>query len=670
MKKILLICLSVGISISASAQQIEKRLPVGFQSGVIPTSVKNKAMAVRRDAFKQDNAIPVNNSEARLAAAPAPANTNRVLNTIMQEEVIGFTDYDLQTNAAISKRLVRSADGSFSAAWTFSPNRTTNYPQRGTGYNYYNPATPTPPYTSNWFFSPDGPGGDLPQARTEGGYRTGFTNVIATSSGKEMTIAHSSNSFAADSGAMFLNWRANKGTGAWTQYPMAFASSPNNDTWSKACSSGDTVYVICHGTGVQDPPVPLYGQDGPILFSRSVDGGLTWPILRQVIPEIDSNFYKGFGGDSYFIDAQGENVAIVFGDLDTDMGLLKSTDGGLNWTKTIIVTMPIPNFDFDTDFTDIDGDGINDTLLTGSGDATILIDHSGRVNVWFSLAEWWRDSTNAAGELYAPLTDGLYYWNETMGTDSFQLIAETQDYNGNGIIDFPADTTCARPYGRYGWSATSRPSAGIDSSGTIYLTYMALIESADTAFFKQMHTHQYVITSPDNGLSWTYPWDLVLPQSMFGNGDRQECAYGAMARFVDNWVYILYQRDDAPGHSLSTQPCDAANNVSRNDIIFVKVEASTVSVPKVNTKESFSVSQNFPNPSINSTTVNVNLNKSADITIQVTDLIGKVVYSATRSNASTGVNTIQMNTSNWNKGMYFYTVQVQGEKVTKQMIVQ
>ena len=86
--------------------------------------------------------------------------------------------------------------------------------------------------------------------------------------------------------------------------------------------------------------------------------------------------------------------------------------------------------------------------------------------------------TNAAGELYAPLTDGLYYWNETMATDSFQLIAETQDYNGNGIIDFPADTTCARPYGRYGWSATSRPSVGIDASGTMYVTYMALIESA------------------------------------------------------------------------------------------------------------------------------------------------------------------------------------------------
>ena len=106
MKKILLICLSVGISISASAQQIEKRLPAGFQSGVIPTSVKNKAMAVRRDAFKQDNAIPVNNSEARLAAAPSPASPNRVLNTIMEEEVVGFTDYDLHTNASISKRLV------------------------------------------------------------------------------------------------------------------------------------------------------------------------------------------------------------------------------------------------------------------------------------------------------------------------------------------------------------------------------------------------------------------------------------------------------------------------------------------------------------------------------------------------------------------------------------
>jgi hypothetical protein len=157
---------------------------------------------------------------------------------------------------------------------------------------------------------------------------------------------------------------------------------------------------------------------------------------------------------------------------------------------------------------------------------------------------------------------------------------------------------------------------------------------------------------------------------MGGDGELQECAYGNVARRVDNWAYVLYQRDAAPGHSLSTEACDAANNVAANDIVFVKIEAATVSVPSVKKGESLSVSQNFPNPSRGTTTFNVSLEKSSDITIQVTDLVGKVIYSTERTNSASGIHTIQLNTSNWNQGMYFYTVQAQGQKITKQLIVQ
>ncbi len=665
MKKILLICLSVGIGFSASAQQIEKRLPAGFQQAEIPTHVKKQAIVTHKNAFRLDNAVPLNNSQARKTAAPAGAKTSSVQSTVMQEEIIGFTYYDLQTNNTISRRLVKNDDGSLSAAWTFSPNATTDFPQRGTGYNYYDPATPTFPFTSHWYFSPDGPGGDFPQTRTEGAYRTGFTNIVATPSGKELTVAHSSTL-----NHMLLNSRPAKGTGAWSQQTTALGTGVNNDTWSKMANSGDTIYVIVQGTGVQDPPVPLYGQDGPILFSRSDDGGATWPVLRTVISEIDSNFYDGFGADNYSIDAREGTVAIVVGDLGTDVVLLKSSDGGASWTKTIVLTCPIPFFNFDSMITDINGDGTVDTMLTSSGDPQVLVDNNGMCHVWFSTSEWWRDSTHDAGFLSAYITDALMYWDETMATDGFVQIASTQDYNGNGTIDFPADTTCARAYGRYGFSITSRPSAGIDAAGHMYVTYMAINEAADTSIWHQSHTHVYMTSSPDNGLTWTYPYDLVLPSTMGGDGELQECAFAAVAREVDNWVYVLYQRDAAPGHSLSTEACDAANNVAANDMVFVKVEAATISVPEISSKEALSVSQNFPNPTRGITSFNVGINKSSDITVQVTDLIGKVVYTSTKKNAATGIHTLQLNTSNWNEGMYFYSVQAQGQKITKQLIVQ
>lgn len=657
--------MSVGIASSVSAQQVEKRFPVGFQQAEIPAHVRKKAITTHKNAFRLDNELPLNNSQARKTVAPSGSKINSVASTIVEEEIIGYSYYDLQTNASMSRRIVKNDDGSISASWTFSPNATTDFPQRGTGYNYYNPAAPVAPYTSHWYFSPDGPGGDYPQTRAEGAYRAGFVNLVVTPSGKEMSISHSSTL-----NHLLVNWRATKGTGAWSQLTSALGTGVNNDTWSKAANAGDTVYVIAQGTGVQDPPVPLYGQDGPILFSRSVDGGQTFPILRTLISEIDSNYYDGFGADNYSIDAKGSTVAITFGDLGTDVGLLKSTDGGMTWTKTIICTAAIPFFDFDSMLTDIDGNGTVDTMLTGSGDPHVLIDHNGMCHVWFSTAEWWRDSTHDAGFLSAYITDALMYWNETMLPDAYVQIAATQDYNGNGTLDFPNDTTCARPYGRYGFSVTSRPTAGIDAAGTMYVAYMTIIESADTSIWLQSHTHVYMITSSDNGATWTYPYDLVMPQSMGGDGDLQECAYASVARTVDNWVYVVYQRDAAPGNSLSTEACDAANNTAANDIVFAKVEAATVSVPKVNTKDALSVSQNFPNPTRGITAFNVSINKSSDITVQVTDVIGKVVYTSKKPNAASGIHTMYLNTEKWNQGLYFYTVQAQGQKITKQLIVQ
>ena len=54
---------------------------------------------------------------------------------VVQRQVIGYTQYDLQSNAAIDDRMAGGADA-VSAAWTFSL-ELTPFSDRGTGYNYY-----------------------------------------------------------------------------------------------------------------------------------------------------------------------------------------------------------------------------------------------------------------------------------------------------------------------------------------------------------------------------------------------------------------------------------------------------------------------------------------------------------------------------------------------------
>ena len=54
---------------------------------------------------------------------------------VVQRQIIGLTQYDLQSNAAIDDRLVGSGDA-ISAGWIMSL-ETGSFPDRGTGYNFF-----------------------------------------------------------------------------------------------------------------------------------------------------------------------------------------------------------------------------------------------------------------------------------------------------------------------------------------------------------------------------------------------------------------------------------------------------------------------------------------------------------------------------------------------------
>ena len=54
---------------------------------------------------------------------------------VIERQVIGYTQYDLQSNAAIDDRIAGGGDA-MSAAWTMSL-ELTPFEDRGTGYNFY-----------------------------------------------------------------------------------------------------------------------------------------------------------------------------------------------------------------------------------------------------------------------------------------------------------------------------------------------------------------------------------------------------------------------------------------------------------------------------------------------------------------------------------------------------
>jgi hypothetical protein len=547
----------------------------------------------------------------------------------------------LQTNGSISDRFIKHPDGTMSAVWTTLCPGGASATDRGTGYNYFD--------GTSW----------LPSVceRIEPTQRSGFPNIGVTTSSKEIVLAHSSTV-----GGMLLTYRLTKGTGSWIEDGTSLGQFPD-DTWAKMVIGGSdsmTVHAIWNASGIS---INEYcGQLGPIVYSRSTDGGVTWPILRQCIAELDTPFYLGFGADRYSIDAQGDSVAIVAGDWTTDMVLLKSTDNGDTWTKQIIYQFPFPNYDETAGIIDTNADGTADIIAVPNGDGQVAYDNNGMLHVVFSKVFITDDvETDAAG--FFPTDDaGIWYWNESMATDSAMLIAAAEDFNNNDSLDVPVSTTSHTGVGVYNGGLSLMPTIGFDPNNNIFVTYATYNELADTSVYLSGRRHVYVIASFDGAQNWTVPLNVVPSSAEGGDGEFQEAVFSCMAEVVDENVHIIYQRDEAPGHSLSGDTEQAAWNSNPSNIIYVSVAMSELTgTPSVNST-SFFVSQNMPNPANDQTQINVSLTSASEIKINVLDLAGRLLLSTPSNNYGAGSHLLTIDCSKLSSGVYLYEVSAGDEK--------
>ena len=78
----------------------------------------------------------------------------------------------------------------------------------------------------------------------------------------------------------------------------------------------------------------------------------------------------------------------------------------------------------------------------------------------------------------------------------------------------------------------------------------------------------------------------------------------------------------------------------------------------------------YPNPATDNATISYSLTKSGNVSIVITDLMGRVVMNMEQGNQTAGVAyTVDVNTANLANGTYFYTLNVNGERQTKKFVV-
>ncbi len=329
----------------------------------------------------------------------------------MSEEVIGNTYYELQSNDSPYNSIFTDIDGTISTVWTFSPDTIQTpsiYPNRGTGYNYFN--------LTNW--------ANLPTQRIEP-VRTGFPNIGITGSGKEVVISHKGT-------GLYMSSRTPKGTGTWTSVNLPFSINIYH-TWSRMVIGGSqnqSIHLIYANDFLSGDVISLF-------YAKSDDEGNSWPVSNLVLPGIDTSFYNGFGGDNYAIDAVGNVIAIALGSTFTDVILLKSLDNGNTWTKNIVDTFPIPHFDLNTMITDTNNDGIVDTINGYKGQLDVAIDPiDSSVHIVYNNFRFYADGSTPGSFNYFPGSDTIYYWNDRDFNLRYpEQAAVPVDFNNNGILD-------------------------------------------------------------------------------------------------------------------------------------------------------------------------------------------------------------------------------------------
>jgi hypothetical protein len=557
------------------------------------------------------------------------------------EEDIGTTIYDLPSNSCTPYgRLYVYPDGTKAGVWTIGKNPTA-YPDRGTGYNYYN--------GSSW--GPD------PTLRIES-VRAGWPSYAPCGPNGEIVVSHQSGTLP-----LVVSKRETKGSGNWEQ---SFLNPPSGATgmlWPRMITTGqdhNTVHIIALTAPTGNNGTVFQNMDGALVYCKSEDGGTTFGEW-QLLDGLTSEFYLGFGGDSYSWLIPYENdIAFVICDNITDLIIMHSTDNGETWEKIIVWEHPYPFYSTSM---------VTDKFYCPDGSAHGVIDKYGKIHLAFGVNRSYSDGSSS---YWFPWVDGLAYWNSDipvwLGGDTIALHPDTlyehgrligwmQDVNGNGSLDLIGLTSGSYPL--YYLSPTSMPQIIYDNDNDIiYAVFVSITEGYHTD--SQDYRHLWVRVSYDKGLTWSDFTDLVA--NIFHIYD--ECVFPVISPTLDGGCpAIIYQRDEEPGLSVRGDEDPPTTNY----ITYMKIN-EYVGVKEV-AKHTFAVEQNYPNPSEGMTKVMVEVGQPNRLILSVSTVTGQKVMVIDKGNVNAGQHIFEINTSNLQSGIYFYTVRCGNESMTRKMVV-
>jgi hypothetical protein len=610
---------------------------IAQQRAILPLELKDYAL-------KSDYVNP-NNLSPDLPVYKAPKS---MISTMPDEEItediIGSTFYDLQSNASLQNRMYCYDDGTVGAVWTMGMQSTT-FPDRGTGYNFYNGST--------WLTQPE--------VRIET-FRAGWPSYAPWGANGEIVVSHN---FAALS--LYFMTRPEKGTGPWDQKLFTYTNGPTTLAWPRIITNGDdhnTVHLLTNTGGT------YLGQAYGIVYSRSLDGGTSWDIENELLDGTGSEFYTEITADQYvWANPVGDTIAFLVASAWHDLFMMKSVDNGDSWEKTVIWEHPYPLFDWNVTITD--------TIFCVDNSASIALDRNGKAHVVFGIN---RVIHNVVGTNYSyfPYIDGIGYWNEDMPTFSNDLnalappqygypnseltedvnyIGWTQDVDGDGEITFIA-TSSGFPMAYRELGVSTMPSITIGPDNEIAVVFSSTTETYDNS---EWNYKKLWLRDKPSGMNWGS--FIHLTADLIHIFD--ESVYPVVYPTWKDYIHILYNNDPMPGTAL-----DENHNYISNVTTYMKVALYPIGVEENHPPGEEPISLIvFPNPSKDMVNTSYSLTRASEVSMTVSDISGRAFIDKTLGWKNAGDYRFSFDLENLRPGIYLISLKTSHQSITKKLVI-
>jgi hypothetical protein len=110
------------------------------------------------------------------------------------------------------------------------------------------------------------------------------------------------------------------------------------------------------------------------------------------------------------------------------------------------------------------------------------------------------------------------------------------------------------------------------------------------------------------------------------------------------------------------------DNYRNNDTMTIRRETVGVGIETLGDANVFTLSQNIPNPANNRTRIDYSIPETGEVVFHVHSVSGQLLYSKTIEAAS-GKQSLELNTSTFAAGIYFYSIEYKGQRLVKRMMI-